>query len=281
MKKFTLILLIVVGFAGTSAIMKEDGRAGATGSPGETTCNTSQCHTGNVVNSGGGSIVIAAPTMPGWMYVPGQVYPISVTVSKAGTPLFGLGFEALRSTGANGGTLSITTPAETQIKVASIGGNLRSNVVHQLNGGLTSNAHTFTFNWTAPLAGTGTVTFYAAGNAANDNGNTSGDFIYTVSQVITESATGLFDYATDKFLQLYPNPSSGEFNISFELDEPSPVSIEMIDLSGKVISQILSRPVTSGSHEINHEADSSLPTGIYFIRLTIDNQVWIKKVAVL
>src|SRR5262245_7894829 len=122
MKKIFTLITIVIAFAGISAIQKEDGRAGATGSPGETTCNTSQCHVGNVVNNGAGSIVIAVPTMTNWQYIPGQVYPISVTVSKSGTPLFGLGFEALRSTGANGGTLTITNSAETWLKSAVVGG---------------------------------------------------------------------------------------------------------------------------------------------------------------
>ncbi|MGH9961314.1 MAG: PQQ-dependent sugar dehydrogenase, partial [Pyrinomonadaceae bacterium] len=36
----------------------------------------------------------------------------------------------------------------------------------------------WTFNWTAPVTDVGTVIFYAAGNHANNDGNSSGDFIY-------------------------------------------------------------------------------------------------------
>jgi hypothetical protein len=39
----------------------------------------------------------------------------------------------------------------------------------------------WTFNWTAPLVGVGAVRFSCAGNAANNNLSTSGDFIYTTT----------------------------------------------------------------------------------------------------
>jgi hypothetical protein len=39
----------------------------------------------------------------------------------------------------------------------------------------------WTFNWVAPSTDVGLVTFYAAGNEANNNGNESGDQIYTTS----------------------------------------------------------------------------------------------------
>src|SRR4029450_10014688 len=40
------------------------------------------------------------------------------------------------------------------------------------------NGASWTFNWTAPATDVGPVTFYAAGNHANNDGNTSGDYIY-------------------------------------------------------------------------------------------------------
>ncbi|HEY0722671.1 MAG TPA: PQQ-dependent sugar dehydrogenase, partial [Pyrinomonadaceae bacterium] len=40
------------------------------------------------------------------------------------------------------------------------------------------NGASWTFNWTAPPIDVGPVTFYAAGNQANNDGNTSGDYIY-------------------------------------------------------------------------------------------------------
>ncbi len=261
--------------------MKEDGRAGATASPGETSCNTSSCHTGNAVNSAGGSIVIDAPTMPGWEYIPGQIYPVNVTVARTGVSLFGFGFEALRSTGANGGLLSITNAVQTRILTAVVSGNVRTNVVHKLNGGASPNLHTFTFNWTAPVTGTGIITFYAAGNAANNNGTTSGDFIYTTSQIVTESTSGLEDLADNYQLTIYPNPVVEIFDIRFKMDVPEFVEISLIDLSGKVSAAILSKALAAGEHTINHQISESLSPGIYFLSIQVGEDVMVKRIAVL
>ena len=46
----------------------------------------------------------------------------------------------------------------------------------------------WSFMWTSPPAGSDTVWFYAAGNAANNNGNNgAGDFVYTANTFAVES----------------------------------------------------------------------------------------------
>jgi len=42
------------------------------------------------------------------------------------------------------------------------------------------------FNWTAPSSGTGTVYFYVAGCAANNNDLDAGDYIYNISKGVQE-----------------------------------------------------------------------------------------------
>ena len=157
-KLFTLIFFAIAGLV-VADILNEQGQAVATGSPGEFDCTS--CHTGNNVNSGTGSITIASPNMPNWQYVPGQVYQIDVTVSQTGAPLFGFGFEALRtSNNTNGGTFQITNAASTFLKTGFINGSNRTNVVHKKNGGLSNDSHTFSFNWTAPATNIGNIIFY-------------------------------------------------------------------------------------------------------------------------
>jgi len=41
----------------------------------------------------------------------------------------------------------------------------------------------WSFDWIAPTAGTGDITFYGAFNSTNSNSSTSGDEIYTTSFV--------------------------------------------------------------------------------------------------
>ncbi len=184
MKKYIYYLLPLIVIVMTSSILSDNGKAGKTGSPGELTCI--DCHGDFSANTGGGSITITNTGMTNWQYTPGQTYPITVTVARTGSSIFGLGVECLTAANANAGTLVITNSASTQIKNATVSGVSRANVVHQLNGGLASNSKSFTFNWTAPPAGTGTVKFYYAGIAGNNNGNESGDYVYNNFQSVTE-----------------------------------------------------------------------------------------------
>lgn len=184
-KKLLFAALPIIAFAiFTGEQMSDNGKAARTGSPGEVYCT--DCHSDYTRNSGGGSIAIAAPTMTGFQYTPGQTYNMSVTVSRGANSLFGVGIEALTSANANAGTLNITDAASTQIKSATISGVSRRNIVHTLNGGATAGSKVFNFSWTAPAAGTGNVTFYFAGVAGDGDGNESGDYVYSGSQLLTE-----------------------------------------------------------------------------------------------
>lgn len=168
----------------TSEKLSDNGKAGRTGSPGETTCTN--CHSSYPLNSGGGSVAFLSPGMTGFQYTPGQTYNMSVTVSRSGNNLFGIGLEALTSANDNGGTLTVTDAGSTSIKNSTVSGVSRRNLVHTLNGGSGTGSKVFNFSWTAPVAGTGNVTFYYAGAATNSNGSESGDYIYSGSQVVSE-----------------------------------------------------------------------------------------------
>lgn len=181
----TGIAMINVDSDGGCLTKNGGGKAGYTNSPGENNCTS--CHPGTV-NTGGGSVTISSPNLTGWIYTPGQTYTINVTVSHSGFGLFSLGFEALLPSGANAGTLVITNSVQTQIKTAFVNPNVRNNVVQKFNGGLSPDSHTFSFNWTAPVAGTGSITFYVAGMSCDIDGGVGGDFTYTASQVVNELA---------------------------------------------------------------------------------------------
>ncbi len=171
----------------TSTKMSDNGKAGRTGSPGELTCIT--CHNSYALNSGGGSISIQCMEMPTFEYTPGQTYMMSVTVARTGNSLFGVDIEALTSLNDNAGVLAITNSASTTIKNITISGIVRHNITHTLNGGASSpNSKVFNFSWTAPASGTGNITFYFTGAACNSSTSTSGDYIYSGSQIFTENS---------------------------------------------------------------------------------------------
>ena len=186
MKKYIPYALPLVIILMTSSILSDNGKAGETNSPGESNCTS--CHGDFAANTGGGSIMIANTGMTNWQYTPGQTYPITVTVAKTGMPLFGVGVECLTASNTNAGTFAITNTASTRLLSATVSGVSRINVTHTLNGGLAANSKAFTFNWTAPAAGTGPVKFYFSGIASNNDGSEAGDYVYFANKAVTELA---------------------------------------------------------------------------------------------
>ncbi len=279
MKKVYITIMMAAGLSALSFVLSDNGKAGVTGSPNEVTCADATCHDSNGLNTGPGSITISAPTMPGWQYVAGQVYPIEVTVAQTGVTLFGIGFEALRADGANGGTLSITNSAQTQIKNAVILGKVRTNVVHKLNGGAGVDTETFTFNWTAPASSTGAVTFYAAGNASNADEDVTGDFIYTTTQVVTPTTVGFMELnGPVAGISHFPNPVDDHFATSLTLSEPATVAIEIMDLKGKLISKLSTSSYPSGEQLILNHIESGLASGTYLINVRVNNRNNLSKI---
>lgn len=243
----------------TSAdILKKGGRAGNTGSPGENRCN--ECHGGNPLNSGG--LMTIASDVPNNQYTPGQTYTITVTVAKDGFPIFGMGVEALTASNTNAGTFIITNATETQTLTAPNG---RVNVVHKLNGGLNLGSKTFTFQWTAPMSGTGAVTFYGSGIAGNNNNNDNGDFVYTATLALTEMVSSISPAFHAENIRLYPNPANDWLNV--ETDLTNLKSIVVVDMNGRVVADYDADALTSVFVK-------PLPAGLYFIQaVNKDNEV--------
>ncbi len=70
-------------------------------------------------------------------------------------------------------------------------------------------------------------------------------------------------------LHAYPNPFSKEVNFSFHLDESSPVTLEVYDLTGRLVSRVASGKLGAGYHRLVWAAPFSDPSnvgGIYFYR---------------
>ncbi len=261
----------------SASILSDNGKAGRTGSPNETTCNTSGCHTSFALNSGGGSVTITSnPAMTNNQYVPGTAYIMSVTVSRTGSNLFGLGVEVLTATNTNAGTLAITRSNETYL--SSSGG--RNNVVHKLNGGLAANSKSFEFKWTAPASGS--AKFYVAGAACNNNGSESGDYIYTTTTTFTPApATSLKTLDADKLQwSVYPNPAQNNFTTSYLLEEAAQVKGALYSLQGALIANVIDEKQAAGTHKILYRLPENISAGTYFFKLSVGHNSVVKKIVI-
>lgn len=282
MTKSLFISLASIGFfvALTGAILSDNGKAGYTNSPSEGNCTS--CHNSSAVNSGPGSVALLS-NIPVDGYLPGTTYNLTLRVAQTSRSLFGLGLEALTSANQNGGTLIITNSAKTRIANAVVGGVSRKNVTHQLNGGANTDSMRFDFAWTAPVAGTGNVTFYYSGLAANSNGQTSGDNVYTGSTTIGEFVdhTGIAQAATNiKSFVIYPNPAKERINLHYSLTSASDVFVSLYNMEGKMVKFLGKSAKSAGMANDSFEIGTDLTTGTYLLELRTDKGVSTQKVMI-
>ncbi len=142
-----------------------------TGAPNEGTCL--DCHVGNDLDASGGSLMLTIPET----YEPNEVYTIVVNLSRTGQSKWGFEMTALGVSGARAGSFTADAAANTQLTET----NSKQYIQHTTAGTAagTNDTHSWEFEWTAPDVDIGPITFYAAGNAANNDGATTGDYIYT------------------------------------------------------------------------------------------------------
>ena len=79
-------------------------------------------------------------------------------------------------------------------------------------------------------------------------------------------------------MEIFPNPSADKMTLDFDLEETSEVGIEILDLPGRILSQVSHQQFAAGNHSItiNHQ----LPDGIYFLRITLNGRAGSQKFVV-
>ena len=176
-------LLLTTGVAFTSSFMKRahpnfSGQApqGYTGANPGQYCTA--CHGGASLNTAGGLVSTTGLATAG--YLPSTQYNFTLTTTHgaANRLRWGFAIAAKNSAGQDVGTFSTSNP-----NAIVAGGELtHSNPPIQATAAASFTQTNLT--WTAPVSpgpNDQVITFYYAGNAANGNGSSSGDFIYAGS----------------------------------------------------------------------------------------------------
>ena len=145
------------------------GKSGSTGDGGST---CTDCHAGTAQSQMGW----ITTDIPAEGFTPGETYTITATGTHTGVAKFGFELTAENTSGAKTGVFSITEPGRTKFT------NANAAVTHTSGGtSVSGNSNSWSMDWTAPISAPTVVKFSAAFNAANGNGMTSGDVIYTSS----------------------------------------------------------------------------------------------------
>ncbi len=233
--------------------------AGHSGSPAENgrTCNTSGCHFGNATNSGGGSITVSGPSSYGL----GQTVALSITVEQGGAQRIGFQVSVIDASNAHVGTLKIVDANNT--KFAS------NNPAYITHANAPSGMSTRTFNvaWEAPNSPVGTVFFYITGNAANGNGASTGDNIYSTQFPMAESGTAVEAEAVPSHFAVtgaYPNPVASQAIVGVSLPQPADLRVVLMDVLGREVSVKRFSALGAGAHDLPVSV-SGLAPGAYVV----------------
>ncbi|MBZ5494969.1 MAG: DUF5777 family beta-barrel protein [Acidobacteriia bacterium] len=142
----------------------------------EPTCH--QCHSSYRLDEGrtiGGVFEIRGVPKT---YERGQVYPITVIVGQPGQSRWGFELSVRHTRSGNQAGQLASVDSTTQVKEEA-GVQYIEHTSTGTREGTADGPVEFYFNWTAPDPSGGPVFFNAAGNAADDSGTPSGDYIYT------------------------------------------------------------------------------------------------------
>ncbi|MBE2256191.1 MAG: T9SS type A sorting domain-containing protein [Ignavibacteria bacterium] len=108
-----------------------------------------------------------------------------------------------------------------------------------------------------------------------DKGLSSGKFAYRLKQIDYNGNYEYFDLSNEiiigvpekfKLSQNYPNPFNPVTRISFEIPSRANVKLNVYDVTGKLVSEILNREIDGGYYEYEFNG-SGLSSGVYYYRL--------------
>lgn len=258
-----------LGFTSYSAGPATGGLGNISGSAGVANCSGGSCHpAGNASNtypssSTAGIVSLysnsSATALVVGGYVPGTKYWVKLTAGNK-TPLPKFGFQVScvsgTTTKVNAGTLAAMPSSNTVVKTGPI------NVIEHTKAlDATSFQYVTIFEWTAPPAGTGDVTFYAMVNAVDGTGTTANDQPSVgMTKTFYEKTTSIGEIKNNIASKIYPNPCDNLLNIETTSNDKFMATV--YDLAG--------RQVIAPSHQNNIDV-SALNAGVYMLRLNTEN----------
>jgi len=226
--------------------------AGYTGSPIDGK-DCTFCHTTSPATTATGWITSNIP-IDG--YTPGSTYTITLSTPDANTSKMGFQMTA-ETPAAKVGAWVITNASRTQLKGAAT-------VTHTAAGtDPIGTPNTWTIDWVAPVAGTGTLNFFAAVNASNANSSNDGDLIYVTQLTVNESNVGLAENFELAIGNIYPNPATNMIT----LEVPVSSELRIFDNMGREVMSL-----TANNNKFSIDI-SALNEGIYYMNISLDGQL--------
>jgi len=244
-----------------------------TGAPAESTCGNSDCHN-NTPNSGVGSVTVAFNS-PNGLYVPGNSYTLTVTVTDGAQSRFGFEITSLDGTNTKAGSFAEIVGGSDLSFPVSINGRLYASHHNA------SAINVWNINWTAPITDVGPVTFYAAGNAANGNDASTGDNVYTTTfQVQPDNTIGINDLSFQADVPfVIHNLLPAHISVQYETSSTGHSLIRLFNLNGQLVKVLFDGNEGKGNHTHSF-MPGDVSSGLYLIQLKTGSRVHTEKIII-
>lgn len=255
MKKIFLFLVLSYGFVilltsfGNNDGMYTNGSPpGYTDSPFDgQDCSIPDCHA-TTSDSVSNYITTDVPVQG---YTPGVTYQITVTVPGVIGDVKGFEVSPQNTAGTILGTL--IPGSGSKLTTGNTGYITQSSSV-------TSSPGVWVFTWTAPVAGTGKVTFYGAFVSGFSNDSHS-------STVVQEFHVGINDLKSQLGFSDYPNPVQNNLTLSYRLLQQERIILSLFDVSGKMILPLINEFQNAGTITRSFDLKDYVKPGVYLLTI--------------
>jgi hypothetical protein len=243
---------------------------GSAGDPanGKQTCRS--CHYGPAPIFQAGLI---QTNIPNAGYTPGATYTITANITGHSSTVFGFEVTTEDTVGNFLGTLISINNNTSLIPTNSSDNN--KYITHTYASNFSTNhSETWVFEWVAPAAGSGSITFYGAFNVANGDGYQSYDTIYTSTTNVLETqgsntaVSNVNELIAMDNIALYPNPVEDELIIS----NTETLQLTFIDMNGNTIKKI------DNISKKSSVSAGDLPSGSYLLYIKCKEKVILRKI---
>ncbi|MBL7931064.1 MAG: T9SS type A sorting domain-containing protein, partial [Bacteroidia bacterium] len=91
----------------------------------------------------------------------------------------------------------------------------------------------------------------------------------------TQTTTAVYELEKTSFVEVFPNPFKGSFNVNVALDSPSDITISTFDLTGK---QVEEKVVKQAEGSFHYSSNTTLSPGMYLVKVKVNESEKVYKI---
>jgi len=107
-----------------------------------------------------------------------------------------------------------------------------------------------------------------------------GNNVYVDEINLFGTTVGIDEYTSSLNFSVFPNPTTENATVAFDLTEKQNVNVMVYDIVGKEIATVVNTELTPGEYKYEMNKDTKLAPGVYFVKLTAGTHTITKKLIV-